>query len=135
MPAPRKKRLPSFPVRSSGRSAAASPVQNKSQTKGTTVSPVNLEMAGDRLKIYSLQTLLTNKRSPETRATARLGDVLLPWFEKMVTRPAEKLDPIAELWQSLVPATLRSRCRLLGFSRGILSVALDSATIRAELDA
>jgi hypothetical protein len=98
-------------------------------------SATNLEMKGDRLKIYSLQNLLTNKRSPETRATARLGDVLIPWFEKVVIRPADKLEPINDLWQSLVPANLKIRARLLSFSRGTLTVALDSATVRAELDA
>jgi hypothetical protein len=95
----------------------------------------NLEMAGDHLKIYSLQTLLTNKRSPETRATARLGDVLLPWFDKVIHKPAEKLDGVTELWQSLVPVNLKDRSRLLGLVKGVLSVALDSATVRAELDA
>ena len=92
-------------------------------------------MDGDRLKVYSLKTLLTNKRSPETRSTARLGDVLLPWFEKVISKPAEKLDGVSELWQTLVPANLRNRSRLLGLARGVLTVALDSATIRSELDA
>jgi len=95
----------------------------------------NLEVRGDRLKVYSLQTLLTNKRNKETRDTARLGEVLLPWFEKMVEKPAEKLDGVMELWLSLVPANLKERARLVGFAKGTLTVALDSATMRAELDA
>jgi len=95
----------------------------------------NLETQGDHLKVFSLQNLLTNKKSPETRATARLGDVLLPWFEKTVAKPAKQLGPVIELWQTLVPAPLQSRSRLLGLSRGTLSIALDSATTRAELEA
>jgi len=95
----------------------------------------NLEMQGDRLKIFSLHNLLTNKKSPETRATARLGDVLIPWFEKTVAKPAKQLGPITELWQTLVPPPLQPHSRLLGLSRGTLSVALDSAAARAELDA
>jgi hypothetical protein len=91
-------------------------------------------MAGDRLKIYSLQNLLTNKRSPETRDVARLGDVLLPWFEKSVSKPGEKLDGVRELWERLVPAAVLGQTRLLGLHRGSLQVALDSATARAELD-
>jgi hypothetical protein len=91
-------------------------------------------MEGDRLKVYSLQTLLTNKRSRETRDVAKLGDVLIPWFEKTVSKPAEKLEGIAEVWQQHVPATLARRSRLLGFHRGTLTVALDSATVRAELE-
>jgi hypothetical protein len=94
----------------------------------------NLEIRGDRLKVYSLQTLLTNKRNKETRDTARLGEVLLPWFEKVVEKPAEKLDGVLELWLSLVPTNLKERARLIGFAKGTLSVALDSATMRAELD-
>ena len=125
MPAPRKKRSPSFPARP--------PVQGK--PKAPTTSADNLEMAGDRLKVYSLQTLLTNKRSPETRATARLGDVLLPWYEQVVAKPAEKLGPLIQLWQSLAPSNLVSRSRILGFSRGTLTVALDSSTVRAEMEA
>jgi len=98
-------------------------------------SIVNLETAGDQLKVFSLQNLLTNKKSKETRAAARLGDVLIPWFEKTVSKPAEKLDGISELWQSHVPAALLGHCRLIAFQRGTLTVALDSATVRAEVDA
>jgi hypothetical protein len=95
----------------------------------------NLEMQGDRLKVFSLQTLLTNKRSKETRETAKLGEVLLPWFEKMVEKPAEKMEGVLELWMELAPAALRDRCRLTGFQRGTLTIAVESATVRAELDA
>jgi hypothetical protein len=91
-------------------------------------------MAGDRLKVYSLQNLLTNKRNRDTRDAARLGDVLIPWFEKSVSKPADKLDGITEAWQKLVPAPLASRSRLVGLHRGTLTVALDSAPVRAQLD-
>ena len=96
---------------------------------------VNLEMRGDRLKVFSLQTLLTNKRSKETRDTAKLGEVLLPWFEKMVEKPAEKLDGVLDLWLSLAPANLKERARLTSFVRGTLTIAVESSTLRAELDA
>jgi hypothetical protein len=96
---------------------------------------VNLEMDGDRLKVFSLQTLLTNKRSKETRDTARLGDVLLPWFDKMVTKPAEKIEDVLDLWLSLISPALKDRTRLVGFSKGTLTVAAGSSTVRAELDA
>src|SRR5262249_53984467 len=94
----------------------------------------NLEMKGDRLKVFSLQTLLTNKKRRETRDAARLGDVLLPWYEQTVAKPAAKLEGIVELWQELVPAAIVKRSRLVGFHRGTLTVALDSATVRAELE-
>jgi hypothetical protein len=105
----------------------------KAAPPGTSIT--NLEMDGDRLKVFSLHTLLTNKRRRETREAARLGDVLLPWYEQTVARPAAKLEGIAELWQQFVPAGIVRRSRLVGFYRGTLTVALDSATVRAELDA
>ena len=95
----------------------------------------NLETAGDRLKVYSLQNLLTNKKSPETRATAKLGDVLLPWYESAVAKPAAKLDGIVELWHEHVPADIVSRSRLVGFHKGTLTVAVESSTLHAELGA
>jgi hypothetical protein len=114
----------------------AAPRSNTSAARPAPASEVvNLEMRGDRLKVFSLQTLLTNKRSKETRDTAKLGEVLLPWFEKMVEKPAEKLDGILELWLSLAPANLKDRARLLSFVRGTLTIAVDSSTLRAELDA
>jgi hypothetical protein len=96
---------------------------------------LNLEMAGDRLKVFSLHTLLTNKRNPETRATARLGDVLLPWYESAVAKPAAKLEGMVEIWEQHVPAKIVSRCRLVGLQKGTLSVSVPSTTLRAELDA
>ena len=95
----------------------------------------NLEMEGDRLKVFSLEKLLTNKRNPDTRAAARLGDVLIPWYEKTVAKPAAKLDGIVELWQQHVPERIVSHCRLVGFVKGTLTVTLDSSTVRSELDA
>ncbi|MGN6368352.1 MAG: DUF721 domain-containing protein [Phycisphaerae bacterium] len=94
----------------------------------------NLEMRGDRLKVFSLQTLLTNKKSKETRETAKLGEVLLPWFEKMVEKPAEKMEGVLELWMELAPPNLKERARLVSFQRGTLTIAVESATVRAELD-
>jgi len=94
----------------------------------------NLAPVGERQKVISLHTLLTNKKRPETRDAARLGDVLLPWFEKTVAKPAAKLEGVAELWQEHVPANILRHCRLVGFVKGTLTVALDSTTVRAELE-
>jgi hypothetical protein len=94
----------------------------------------NLEPVGERRKIISLHTLLTNKKRRETRDAARLGDVLIPWFEKTVAKPAAKLEGVADLWQEHLPLNILQRCRLVGFQRGMLTVALDSATVRAELE-
>ena len=107
-----------------------------SAPENATQAPVsNLETVGDRLKVFSLQKLLTNKRSKDSRDVARLGDVLLPWFEEVVSKPSEKLAGVSELWKTFVPPALLRRTRLVTFHRGTLTVALDSATVRAELDA
>jgi hypothetical protein len=94
----------------------------------------NLEPIDERRKVISLHMLLTNKKRPETRDVARLGDVLLPWFETSVARPMAKLEGVAELWQQHLPGNILRHCRLVGFHRGTLNVTLDSAAVRAELE-
>jgi hypothetical protein len=108
--------------------------RKKTAPAGNVPPLTNLEMKGDRLKVFSLHTLLTNKRRRDTRDAARLGDVLLPWYDQTVAKPAAKLEGIAELWQEHVPAGIVARSRLVGFHRGTLTVAVDSTTVRAELD-
>jgi hypothetical protein len=110
------------------------PARKKISESRLSAALCNLEMKGDRLKVFSLQTLLTNKQKKETRDVARLGDVLLPWFESVVGKPTAKLEGIVELWQEHVPAAIVRRSRLIGFHRATLTVSLDSTTVRAELD-
>jgi len=98
-------------------------------------SASNLELIGESLDVVSLRKLLTNKRDVRTRDAARLGEVLLPWYEKAVAKPAAKLEGVAEAWQEHVPANIVKRSRLIGFERGTLKVSLESTTVRAELDA
>jgi len=109
------------------------PARRKSSSS-TSREVANLELIGDRLEVVSLQTLLTNKKRRETRDAARLGDVLVPWYERTVAKPAAKMDGVAEIWQEMVPAPIVGHCRLVEFHRGTLKVSLDSATVRAELE-
>ena len=95
---------------------------------------VNVEPVGERRELISLRMLLTNKKRPETRDAARLGDVLLPWFERSVAKPAARMETVAELWQQHVPANIVKHCSLSRFSRGVLTVTLDSAAVRTELE-
>lgn len=108
--------------------------RGKGKPGGVSVVIANVEPVAGAREVYSLQRLLTNKANPRTRDAAKLGDVLLPWFEKVVAKPAEKLDGVTELWQALVPERMLKRSRLLGLNKGTLSVAVDSAPMRAELD-
>lgn len=94
----------------------------------------NLEMIGDKVKVYSLQNLLANKRDFQVREPSRLGDVLQPWFEKSVAKPGEKLGPLMEIWLATVPPAIANRSRLIGLMRGTLTVSLDSAPVRAQLE-
>jgi len=95
----------------------------------------NLETVGDKLKVYSLQDLLHNKRAFRTRAPEKLAAVLEPWYEKAIAKPASKLGGISDLWLELVPAAILEHSRLAGFHRGTLQVTLSSAPVRAELEA
>jgi hypothetical protein len=106
------------------------PAKRKQPSAGS-----NLELIGERLEIVSLRTLLTNKRNTRTRDAAKLGDVLLPWYEKTVARPAARIGGISEIWQEHVPVQIVNRSRLVAFERGTLKVAVDSTTARSELDA
>lgn len=94
----------------------------------------NLEPLTTKNQLLSLQQLLTNKSNPRTRDAARLGDVLLPWFETVITKPAAKLDGLTDLLHSSIPANLLQHARILNLAKGTLSIALDSAPVRAQLD-
>jgi predicted nucleic acid-binding Zn ribbon protein len=112
----------------------SAPHRRKAQSATPDADAANLKLLGERLEVVSLHTLLTNKKRPETRDAAKLGDVLLPWYEKTVARPAAKLEGVAELWQQLVPAKIVKRSRLTGFQKGTLTVSLDSSAALAELE-
>ena len=116
---------------SGGRSAGGS---SRKVAAAPNASVANVEPIGDAREIYSLQRLLTNKKNPRTRDAAKLGDVLLPWFEKVIAKPGKKMEGIAELWDELVPAELCKHSRIQGFTRGTLNVSMASAPARAQLE-
>jgi hypothetical protein len=96
---------------------------------------VPVQIKGQSHQLYLLQKLLNNKRA--TKHPARLtglGDILNPWFDKTIQKPSEKLDCVADLWLQLVPKKLADHSRIIAFHRGVLTVALEHATLKAELD-
>lgn len=97
-------------------------------------SLANLETQGEKLKIYSLDHLLKNKRPRSARAPANLADILIPWFEKTIERPAAKLAGVTELWIAHAPKNLAPHTRLVSLIKGTLLVSADNAVVRAELD-
>jgi hypothetical protein len=104
-------------------------------------SPVpsdNLETHNDRLKVYSLQTLVLHRRDDQLSRKPEpvtLAAVLGPWLKKNVQRPAAQLEPVIEQWTALVPAAISDRATLRGMAKGTLTVALPHATAKVELDA
>jgi len=113
---------------------SSSKQKSKAKSARPSLAIANVEPVASPTQIYSLQQLLTNKANPRTRDAAKLGDVLMPWYEKSVAKPAEKLEGVTELWQSFVPEKLLKRTRLLGLLKGTLTIAVDSAPLRADLD-
>jgi hypothetical protein len=96
--------------------------------------PTNLETAGRRLKVYSLESLFAAKRTFRRVAPAKLGDVLLPWYEKNVEKPAARLGGIVDLWLTHVPEPVARHSRLVSLQRGVLTVTLTHAPVRAQLE-
>ena len=102
---------------------------------GAAALPNNLEAAGDKLKVYSLENLLKAKRTFRRIEPARLSDVLVPWFEKNVARPGARLEGIVDIWMAHVPEPIARHSRLVSLQRGILTVSVTHAPVRAQLEA
>ena len=67
------------------------------------------------------------------RATPLLGPEMIAFFKQSVERRQTKLAQIAECWGRLVPETLNEHCALEGYSRGSLTVLVDSSSHLYEL--
>jgi hypothetical protein len=68
-----------------------------------------------------------------TPATAALGPELIDFFKHSVQKRQTKLAKLADAWSRLVPELLNEHCALEGFSRGTLTVLVDSASHLYEL--
>ena len=111
------------------------PPKIKSRKATTSPELVPVKVTGQSHQLYMLQQLISHKRGTRKRASlSGLGDILVPWYQKNVDQPGQKLAGIIELWAELVPERLATQTRLVGFVRGTLSVAVDHATARTELD-
>jgi hypothetical protein len=62
-----------------------------------------------------------------------LGPEMLAFFKSSVAKPQTKLSKISEYWCRLVPETILDHCALEGFTRGTLTVLVDSASHLYEL--
>ena len=69
----------------------------------------------------------------DSAAAAPLGPEMIGFFERSVQKRQTKLLHIAARWSQLVPQTLSDHCALEAFSRGTLTVLVDSASHLYEL--
>ena len=66
-------------------------------------------------------------------AMAALGPEMVAFFKGSVERRQTKFGKIADVWSKLVPELLLDHCALDSFSRGTLTVLVDSASHLYEL--
>ena len=62
-----------------------------------------------------------------------LGPELISFFKTSVQKRQTKLEKVAACWSQLVPALLNEHCALEGFTRGTLTVLVDTASHLYEL--
>ena len=81
--------------------------------------------------IERLERLRRVKARPEPDMSLAF---LAQQFEHQVAKPFAQMGPITTLWQELVPPHLLAHTKLMGLSRGVLRVIVDSASVHYELD-
>jgi hypothetical protein len=79
-----------------------------------------------------LSRLARFKKTPEP-PQAWIGPELVGFFKNSVQKRHTKLGKIGESWAKLVPELLNDHCALEGFSRGTLTVIVDSSAHLYEL--
>ena len=62
-----------------------------------------------------------------------LGPELISFFKTSVQKRQTKLEKVADCWSQLVPELLNDHCALEAFSRGTLTVLIDTASHLYEL--
>ena len=72
------------------------------------------------------------KRAPAP-ATQAIGPELVSFFKNSVEKRHTKLGKIGDCWSRLVPELLSEHCALESFSRGTLTVIVDSSPHLYEL--
>ncbi len=70
-----------------------------------------------------------NRKDPDLSLGFMVGQ-----FKREVQKPYEQLGELATIWGDLVPQELVEHTRLMGLTRGVLRVAVDSSGRLYELD-
>jgi hypothetical protein len=85
-----------------------------------------------RIEEATLRRLARVKHT-EAPVSAALGPEMLAFFKHSVSRRQAKFAKIADVWGRLVPQTLADHCALESFTRGSLTVIVDSSSYLYEL--
>lgn len=80
----------------------------------------------------ALRRLASFKRRPRPAGTS-LGAEALTVFQRQVVRQQGKFGKVTDAWRQHVPETMLPHCALGSFSRGTLTVLVDSAAHLFEL--
>jgi len=88
--------------------------------------------AKENRELQQLIRLDLAKRVDATPAEP-LGPEMISFFKQSVQKRQTKFGKIAGCWGQLVPQTLNDHCALESFSRGTLTVLVDSASHLYEL--
>jgi hypothetical protein len=81
---------------------------------------------------FELERLDRVKRS-DSAVGAPLGPSMVQFFKNSVEKRHTKLGKIGECWGAIVPEMLVAHCALESYSRGTLTVIVDSSTHLYEL--
>lgn len=79
-----------------------------------------------------LRTVWQN-RQPADR-TARLGEPLAILMQHTLGKRVKQLGVLAQVWDDVIPDEIRRHTALEGYSRGTLTVIVDSAPHRFQLE-
>jgi hypothetical protein len=83
-------------------------------------------------EVACLQRTFAVKSAPPAEIPS-LGSELIALFDRSIVRRQTKLSKVAEIWLALVPQTLSDHCSLQAFTRGTLTVIVDSGSHLYEL--
>src|SRR4051794_15848866 len=86
----------------------------------------------ERLKEAELKRL-SRVKSTRRHPAEMLGPQMVEFFKRSVQKRHTRMAQIAECWSSLVPGMLNDHCALESFSKGTLTVLVDSSSHLYEL--
>jgi hypothetical protein len=79
-----------------------------------------------------LRTTWQNRQRPET--VSKLDGSLQMLMKHTLAKRVKQLGKLAEVWDRCVPEEIRSHTALESFSRGVLTVVVDAAPYRFQLE-